>query len=210
MKIPLIIMAILLIAIVIWIAWSLIAVRNLEEPSYTVISKNSWYEIRQYSSYIIAEVEVWWSQNQALNSGFRLLAGYIFWGNTTNTSISMTAPVAESSSQQIAMAVPVSNTLGGWDIRKVQFSMPSKYTLETLPKPNNSKVKLKTLDWYKAAVLNYSFYATESRVAKMKLKLVNLLEKDSVETDWDIVSAQYNPPFSFPAVRRNEIIIPIK
>ena len=210
MKIPLIILSLILIVLVIWAIWSYLAIKNLEEPKYTILSKTNGYEVRQYSNYIVAEVEVWWSQTQALNNGFRLLAGYIFGGNTSNTSISMTAPVAESQSTQIAMTVPVSNTLGEWEIRKVQFSMPSKYTLETLPKPNNDKVTLKTLDWYKAAVLRYSFYATESRVGKMKLKLINLLEKDWVEIAWDIVSAQYNPPFSFPALRRNEIIIPIK
>ena len=212
MKIPIIIASVLIIALIIWIVWSLIAVRNLEEPKYTVISEKDWYEIRKYASYIVAEVEVTGWQNEALNKGFSLLAGYIFWWNTSKTSIAMTVPVAEVEdlSQNIAMTVPVSNTLDSGDTRKVQFSMPSKYTLETLPKPNNDKVTLKTLPWYSAAVLQYSGYATESKVEKMKAKLVEKLTADKVEIVWDIVSAQYNPPFSFPLMRRNEIIVTIK
>jgi hypothetical protein len=88
--------------------------------------------------------------------------------------------------------------------------MPSEYSLEDLPKPNNKQVKIKKIEWYKSAVLQYSWYANENKVNKMKDKLVSYLNKDGIEINWEIVSAQYNPPFSFPLLRRNEIMIPIK
>jgi hypothetical protein len=88
--------------------------------------------------------------------------------------------------------------------------MPSKYTLENLPNPNDKQVKIKQIIWYKSAVLKYRWYANEKKVNKMKEKLLSYLDTDGIEIDWDIVSAQYNPPFSFPLLRRNEIIIPIK
>lgn len=203
---------ILAVVLIIWSIGTILVVNNLEEPSYSILETKKWYEIREYSSYIVAEVEIWWSQNQALNNWFRLLAGYIFWWNTKDESITMTAPVnnIQKNWEEIAMTVPVSETITEKNTRIVQFSMPSKYTLETLPVPNNERVKLKKITWYKAAVLNYTWYATENKVEKMKNKLVWYLNSESIEINWDIISAQYNPPLSFPFLRRNEIIIPIK
>lgn len=95
MKIPIIIWIILAIVLIIWIVWSYLVVRNLEEPQYTVVSSNWGYEVREYEPYIVAKVEVWWTQDEALNSGFWLLAWYIFGWNKSNDSIAMTAPVSE-------------------------------------------------------------------------------------------------------------------
>lgn len=46
------------IGLIVWIAGTLLAVRSIEEPKYTLIEKRDGYEIREYASYIIAEVEV--------------------------------------------------------------------------------------------------------------------------------------------------------
>ena len=211
-KIVMIIWIIFILWIIIWIAWSYFIIKSLEEPKFTIIEEKKWYQIRQYESYIVAEVEVNGNQNEALNQWFWYLAWYIFGWNNENDSIAMTVPVAETKKTwtQIAMTVPVSNTIWNNDTRIVQFSMPSKYTIETLPKPNNDKVILKTLPWYKAAILTYSWFTTEKKVENMKNKLLSLLELDNQEIIWEITSAQYNPPLSFPLLRRNEIIIPIK
>ena len=210
MKILIIVGGVIVCALCIWIIGSYIAVRTLEEPKYTIISQQEWYEVRQYNSYLAAQVEVNGTQDQALNSGFRLLAGYIFGWNNSGDSIAMTVPVSETQSEQISMTLPVSNTLASGNTRIVQFSMPSKYTLENIPKPNNNSVQLKQIYGYKAAVLRYGWYSYESRVEKMKIKLTDFLTRDSQLILWDISSAQYNPPFSFPLMRRNEIIIPIQ
>lgn len=98
-------------------------VRNIEEPTYTVVEKRDGYEIRDYSAYIVAEVEVTGSRNEGLNQGFRLLADYIFGNNTKSTPIAMTAPVAESVSEPVAMTAPVMEQ-GSGDMRRVTFSMP--------------------------------------------------------------------------------------
>ena len=207
-----IISVITIISLAIWIAWSLYAIKSLEEPKYTIISKKTSYELRQYSDYIVAEVEVSWNQNDALNNWFRLLAWYIFGWNKASNSIAMTAPVSETEleSTQIAMTVPVSETQTSANKRIVQFSMPSKYTLDSLPEPNDSRVQLKEIPWYKAAVLSYTWYATEKRVASKKEKLKKLLKENNIEIIWEMTSAQYNPPFSFPLLRRNEMIVRVK
>jgi hypothetical protein len=116
----------------------------------------------------------------ALNQGFRILAGYIFGGNTTKKSIKMTVPVMDTakSSESISMTTPVmdTRTLSGKHI--IAFTMPSGYTLDNLPIPNSSEIKFRAIPQNKRAVLSYNWYATESRVEEKKAQLLELLEKD--------------------------------
>ena len=93
----------------------------------------------------------------------------------------MTAPVAESVSEPVAMTVPVMEQ-GSGDARRVTFSMPSKYTLETLPKPNNSAVTLREVPAHRVAVLRFSWYATDSRVARLQSQLMDALKRDNINT----------------------------
>ena len=223
---PLIIfITVLIIVLLMWILWSYLSVRNLEEPKYKVVSKNNWYEIREYESYIVAEVQVSWDQREALNNWFRQLAGYIFGWNSKQDSIKMTTPVSESTSsekiamtvpvmesenEKISMTIPVLETEKSEQTRTVQFTMPSKYTLETLPKPDSERVNLREISPKKVAVLSFTWFATENRVSAKKQELKKYLERDNKEIIWNLTSAQYNPPLSFPFTRRNEIIAEIQ
>ena len=225
MRMFIILILILALLLAVWIFWSYLTVKNLEEPSYTVLSKHAWYEIRQYESYIVAEVQVSGNQNDALNSGFRYLAWYIFWGNSKQDSIKMTTPVSESTSsekiamtvpvmesenEKISMTIPVLETENIEQTRIVQFTMPSKYTLETLPKPDSERVSLREISPKKVAVLKFTWFATEKKVQTKKQELKKYLERDTIEMLWNLTSAQYNPPLSFPFTRRNEIITEIQ
>ena len=205
------IITIIVIWLAVWIIWSFYIVKSIEKPSYNVTEIKDWYEIREYDPYIVAEVEVTGNQQEALNQGFRLLAGYIFWGNTSKQSIAMTSPVNDitSSSEKISMTSPVNDIISKDNKHTVQFILPGKYSLETLPIPNNDSVKLREVQWYTAAALSYTLWATQEKVAKNKLKMQKYLLRDNIEIVWDSISAQYNPPLSFPFLRRNEIIIPI-
>jgi SOUL heme-binding protein len=207
-----ILLLIAVIALIIWIIGTILAVRSIEEPKYIVVEKRDGYEIREYESYIVAEVEVEGDMRTALNSGFRQLAGYIFGGNTTKSSISMTAPVmgTAKSSESIAMTVPVMDTLSKSGKHIVAFTMPSQYTLETLPKPDNTNIRLRVVEKSQKAVLRYSWYATDSRVEDKKILLREFLIRDGYNMNGEIVSAQYNPPLSFPLLRRNEVMVEIQ
>ncbi len=228
----------IVVVLIVWIIGSYIAIRNLEEPKYTVLEKRDGYEIRQYGSYIIAETEVPEGYQEGLNSGFRVIADYIFGNNTTKSSIAMTAPVLETTptagdkpdistntdtaiknSQKIAMTVPVINTIDGTSNdsavdnkvrRTVSFVLPSSYTLETLPKPNNTAVMLREVSGRKVAARRFTWYATESRIASQKKILMEKLSADGIEIVNVLQVAQYNPPISFPLTRRNEILVQIK
>jgi SOUL heme-binding protein len=203
---------ILVIALIIWIIGTLLVIRWLEEPVYTVVEKREGYEIREYASYIVAEVEVEWDMGTATNAGFRQLAGYIFGGNTAKSSIAMTAPVMDTTktSESIAMTVPVMDTLSSSGKHIIAFTMPSKYTLESLPKPSNANIRFRVVAQSRKAVLRYSWYATPDRVEAQKRLLTEILSRDGYKTKWEITSAQYNPPLSFPPLRRNEVMVDIE
>lgn len=200
------------VALAIWIGWTLFVIRGIEEPSYTVVERRDGYEIREYASYIVAEVEVEGDMSDALSSGFWQLAGYIFGGNTTQSSIAMTAPVMGTTklSESIAMTAPVMDRVSNSGKHIVAFTMPSKYTLENLPKPDNANVRFRIVEKTKMAVLWYTWYATETRVDAKKKSLIEWLARDGYTMKWDIVSAQYNPPLSFPLLRRNEVMVDIE
>jgi hypothetical protein len=212
MKMLIIISLIILLALTVWIIGTLLVVRWIEEPSYTVTKKWEGYEIRAYEPFIVAEVKVTGNQQEALNKGFRVLAGYIFWGNTSKQAIAMTAPVIDinTASEKIAMTVPVIDIAQWTDTHIVQFSIPKKYTLESLPKPNDASISFVEIPKATKAVLRYTLWATESRVKAKKELLASFLKRDGYTQVGDMISAQYNPPLSFPLLRRNEIIVEVK
>lgn len=204
----------LVLVLVIWAAGSYAVVHNLEEPSYTVIEKKPGYEIRQYDPYIVAETVVSSSAyNQDLNQGFSLVADYIFGNNTKQEKISMTTPVLEqpgAASEKIAMTVPVLEDQTDNATRTIAFVLPSQYTMDTLPTPNNDRVTLRGVDGKKVAALRFSWYATPKRIAKKKTELLELLAADNVTTIATPQAAFYNPPLSMPLVLRNEILVDIE
>lgn len=200
---------IVVVLAILWTVGSWLAVRTIEEPAYTVVEQTSDYEIREYAPYIVAEVETTGVHSNSLNQGFRLLADYIFGNNTKDASIAMTAPVTESFSESIAMTAPVVEQ-GRGEKRRVTFSMPSKYTMETLPRPNNSAVNIRQIPAQKIAVRRFSWWASDARIDRMQSVLLNALYRDKREVIGDIGYAGYNPPLSAPWIRRNEVMVEIR
>jgi hypothetical protein len=193
-----------------WVLGSYVVVRNIEQPVYTVLEKRDGYEVRMYNPYIVAETTVAGEHQEALSSGFRIIADYIFGNNTTNTSIAMTAPVLETRSEKIAMTAPVLNTVTTEQGHVISFVLPSTYTLASLPQPNSTAVQLREVPSRKVAVRRFTWYATEKRIAAQTERLEAKLVTDGVRTIDVAQVAQYNPPLSFPLTRRNEILIPIE
>lgn len=150
--------------------------------------------------------------NTALNAGFRKLAAYIFGGNSTEDSIAMTTPVLDTAktSEQIAMTTPVLDTTSPNGKHIIAFTLPSNYTLETLPKPLDTSVTFRQVPKTRRAVLSYSWYANETRVETKKKLLIKKISMDGILAKGPLISAQYNPPFSVPFLRRNEIMVDIQ
>ena len=206
-----------------WSLFSYFFERSIETPPYTVLEEKDSYEVREYKPYIKAQVEVEGEYKEALSEGFRILADYIFGNNTKKLDIAMTAPVTESSSEKMSMTAPVSVAEGevmamtapvsaGDEAGKkiISFVMPSKYTLDTLPKPNNEKVKIVLQPERKVAVLRFSWYATESKVNKKKEELLSFLKRDGVSPKGSPEYSGYNAPFSAPWLNRNEVMVEVE
>ena len=181
-----------------------------EEPDYSVESKSANYEIRSYGPILVAETKVEADFENAGNQAFRILAAYIFGANQSKTKIAMTAPVNQKIvSEKIEMTAPVTQTRGPSGFL-VQFTMPKKYSMETLPIPNDSRVQLRQLPARKIAVYRYSGSWSESRYNEKLASFRDELKNDGIVTAGDPVLARYNSPFQVWFLRRNEIWIEVK
>lgn len=182
---------------------------NVERPKYEVIYSINTIELRKYAPMIIAEVEVEGERKKAINDGFRLLADYIFGNNTVQQEIAMTAPVQQQASLKIAMTAPVQQQKGNgrW---KVSFVMPSQYSIDSLPKPNNERVTLKQIPEKLFIVIIFSGLNSTENIANHELKLMQYLEEQHIEAIGSPKYAFYNPPWTLPFMRRNEIMMEIK
>lgn len=182
-----------------------------EEPKYIVIEASDEFELRAYDSVIVAETMVYGSLAKASNAGFRLIADYIFGNNTSRTGgnekISMTVPVTiEPKSEKISMTAPVSAEQLGEQWR-IHFVMPSQYTLETLPIPNNPAVRLREVPASNYAVIRFSGFAGEDKTSEKTSKLMEWMKSKGISPIGNPHLARYNPPWTLPFLRRNEIIV---
>jgi hypothetical protein len=182
----------------------------VEEPAFKTVLSDGAFEIRDYPGLIVAEVTVSGEQKEAARKGFRLLAGYIFGDNKRRQSIAMTAPVAqEPVNQKIAMTAPVTQieNAGTWIVR---FTMPSTYTMESLPEPNDLKVQLRHLPATRFAVLRFSGLAGKGDVDAKNKELLAATQSHHLRASGPVTLAQYNPPWTLWFMRRNEVMISVE
>jgi hypothetical protein len=181
-----------------------------EEPSYRSILQETPFEIREYPALIAAEVTVSGERSEAASAGFRSLAGYIFGGNTRKQSIAMTAPVIqnESPNEKIAMTAPVmqSPDPSGWIIR---FIMPASYTLDSLPTPNDPKVRLVPLPPKRLAVVRFSGLVDDNDVEQQTAVLRAFIAQQKLTAVGTPSLARYDPPWTLWFLRRNEIMLEV-
>ena len=197
-----------------WSLWGFFGSR-VDQADYTVVKKMSDYEVREYPEHIVAQTTVKGSRGEAMGSGFSIVAGYIFGGNTKKESIAMTAPVVSEKqetgkvSESIAMTAPVIATADG-DSQIISFGMPKSYTLETLPTPNDPRVKIVKIPTKQYAVMRFSWYRSDGRIKQMQEKLLTALVRDGVEVVGSVAYAGYNAPGTPPWMTRNEVLVELK
>lgn len=166
-----------------------------EEQNHKIVFTDTNFEIRFYPATTLATVYSNAKTYKELSgNGFRMLAGYIFGGNATETKISMTSPVHMQVNESAAT---------------MSFVMPSNYNEDNLPTPDNAEVKIeKTEDEY-VAVIRFGGYASDDDVKKYGAKLEALLMENGIEYYGKFRLLGYNPPYEFFG-RRNEIIVSVK
>ena len=174
---------------------SAMAIETLE---YKIVKKQKNIEIRQYSSYIKASV-TFSNKEEHDKLAFRTLANYIFGEN-----IKMTTPVLEGENIGMTSPVIMENSNSSWTM---SFTMPSRYTMETLPRPKNKKIKISEVPETLMATIRYSGFRTERKRIKYEVKLKNWLETNETYVLGKTLSAGYNPPWTLPFLKRNEVLI---
>lgn len=185
------------------------ALSHYDEPPFVVLQDHKEFEVRSYGQRLVAEVEVTGDKRQAVNKGFRKLAAYIFGNNVSREKIKMTTPVTQKLSQKIEMTAPVAAVKDGknW---KIQFFMPEKFSLETIPEPLDKSINLRVLESEQYAAIRFSGRWSEKKFEKYRNKLEGLIAEHQYERKGGALSAYYNPPWTPPFLRRNEVMIPIK
>ncbi|MGV0713778.1 heme-binding protein [Mycolicibacterium sp. XJ662] len=188
---------------------SIVGIRvGTEEPHYVGTRLTDDVEIRKYGPRIAAETTVTADEDRARYIGFRRLAGYIFGGNHREETIAMTAPVSQSR-EKIAMTAPVAQARDG-EHSTIRFYMPSKWTLDTLPSPDDDEVRLVTVPGETVAVLRFSGDRSAQAVAARSEELSETLRANGVEATGPAQAWFYDPPWTVPFRRRNEIAIPVR
>lgn len=190
-------------------ACSILGIRSEENPKYEVLTKERNKEIRSYSSYIIAKTSMKDDSDTSRREAFRVLAGYIFGSNEKKQSLAMTAPVTQknvSTSETISMTAPVSTSSSenGWIMT---FMMPSKYALKDLPVPKDSRVQFEEVPAKVVGVLRYSGLGRDStNQSKAEELRAWLATQQKYRISSPPIRAGYDPPWTLPFLRRLEMM----
>ena len=182
---------------------------KVEKPKYTVNFTKGNIERRSYDPMIVAEVLIESERQEAISQGFRVLADYIFGNNVSSEKIPMTAPVIAKKSIKIPMTAPVKQQIKG-NMWSIQFIMPSQYSMNYLPIPNNEGVKIKQVPSAEFAVIRFNGKNENENIQIYEDKLREFIEEKDLEVKDKPIYAFYNPPWTMPILRRNEIMIEIK
>ena len=182
---------------------------DVETPKYDVVTIENNIEIRQYDPMIIAEVQMEGRREDSIGDGFRLLADYIFGNNMVKQDIAMTAPVQQQKSTKIAMTAPVQQQQKE-DSWQISFVMPSQYSMGALPKPINDLVTLKKIPTKQFVVITFSGTNSDENIKENEKRLMAYVRSKSISVIGSPKYAFYNPPWTLPFMRRNEVMIEIQ
>ncbi len=187
---------------------SVFGIQNEESPKYKVLEKKGEFEIREYSPYIIAKITVKGDYDESSGQAFKILAGYIFGKNKGENKISMTSPVLmKNEPQKIAMTSPVVMNQTE-DSFSMTFSMPSKYTLENLPEPLDNRIKFEKVEAQIIASHRFSWFSSKKKNRKKAKELRDWLTNfKNYKANEGHSFAGYNPPWTLPFLKRNEVHI---
>jgi hypothetical protein len=192
---------------------------DTETLTYKVLKKEGKLEVREYAPYIAASI-TFESKEEFEDQAFRVLAGYIFGKNVRQENIGMTSPVMNegedigmtspviTEGEDIGMTSPVfTGKKEGWTMT---FTMPSRYTMENLPMPVDKRIVIQEVPSKTIATIRYSGWRSDKKNARKEKELRDWLKKENIEVSGAASFAGYNPPWTLPMFRRNEVMIPVK
>jgi hypothetical protein len=163
---------------------------SIEEPKFELLLDIDGIEIRRY----VPTIQAVTAMPGYSSGGFRRLAGYIFGGNENEQSIAMTAPVQE--------------TMSGSD-GEMAFTLPSEYAIDDLPNPDSDNVELRPVPERLVAVIVFSGRASDKKAEEKWQELSAKLNANNIEITGEPLLNQYNPPWTLPFLRRNEVMVAV-
>lgn len=167
---------------------------RVEQPDYTIVRSDGAFEIRAYGPIVVADTMVQGDRKGSIGTGFRTIAGYIFGGNAQSRKIAMTAPVLQQADTN------------GW---RVRFVMPKGSTMETLPHPNDPRVTLAAVPSATYATVRFSGLARDTSVDQQIRSLLDYVARNKLKAVGAPILAFYDPPWTLPFLRRNEVMMMI-
>lgn len=193
---------------------------TVEQPRYEIVAERDDFEIRAYAPQVVARVRVEGPAGGAMSRGFRPLADYIFGNNARRDGIAMTAPVTQTgadSAMKIAMTAPVTQTPAAPqegtnaapEAHWVMFIMPEEHRLGTLPTPNDPRVELLELPKRTMAVARVPGQADHGAMLRVLDALLGRLAEAEIPVAGEPTFARYDPPWTPPGLRRNEVMVPV-
>ena len=183
-----------------------------EEAGYSAIENDDAFEVRQYEARVVVQTVVDADFKTAGNQAFRKLFKYISGNNRASSKIAMTTPVIadESTGEKIAMTTPVMGEQQSTDRWCYRFVLPATYTLANAPQPTDPEVTLAELPARKVAAIRYTGRSSEQRMREKTAGLQAWITAHAYEATSEPQFAGYDPPWTLPPFRRNEILIEIK
>jgi hypothetical protein len=169
--------------------------KGYEMPPYAVEWSDGAREIRSYGPHLLAEVKVSGGRQGAIQTGFSLLAGYIFGSNATGEKIAMTVPVAQTPEA---------------DHWTVSFMMPARFTKETLPPPRNDAIRFVEAGPSRQVVERFSGLPATDDLALRAETLRAWAEAQGHRIVAGPHYYFYDAPMTPPWKRRNEVAFTIR
>ena len=181
-----------------------------EQPRYDVVDRLSEsIEIRAYEPRLVAEATVASDDfNEGRSEAFRLLFRYISGNNVAGTEIEMTAPVESAKApEQIAMTTPVEAASTSDGRVYMRFFLPRAYSKETAPKPLDTRVRIVSVSEQTVASIRFSGFSNQETLSAKTEELMSALDVSSWNPASQPVAYFYDPPWTLPFLRRNEIVV---
>lgn len=192
-------------------AFTSLAAMAIEEPAFKVVKKEGRFELREYSPYVVVEVEVEADYKEAGNRAFRPLFRYISGENAGDTKIEMTAPVTqEASGTKIEMTAPVTQQASPVSGRHiVAFVLPARFTLANAPAPRDPSLRLREMPARTVAVHDFSGAWGLNDVPRFERELLQWMSQSGWRAAGTPQMARYNAPIVPWFLRRNEILLDV-
>jgi hypothetical protein len=181
-----------------------------ERQQYNVVSHFPDFELRRYAAHLVAEVEVDASFTDAGNRAFGVLVAFISGRNSSGGKVAMTAPVVQqAASERIAMTSPVIQFGTESGRQQVGFVMPAAYTRETLPTPEDARIRIREVPAELAAARTFTGRWTERIYQDQLVALTRGVAQAGLAITGKPRFARFDPPWTPWFLRHNEVVVPV-